>query len=107
MMAAIALRRDGWKVVYLGADTPLADALALAEALSARVLGVSLSTRGARRRRSKRLCEAACPDGVSLVARRRGRNGTARPASSAPCTPGRSSAAPFRRFARSRRSLRA
>ena len=26
MMAAIALRRDGWKVVYLGADTPLADA---------------------------------------------------------------------------------
>ena len=23
MMAAIALRRDGWKVVYLGADTPL------------------------------------------------------------------------------------
>src|SRR6185437_1257551 len=30
MMTAIAFRRDGWKVVYLGADTPLADALALA-----------------------------------------------------------------------------
>src|SRR6059058_627124 len=28
MMAAISLRRDGWKVAYLGADTPIADAAA-------------------------------------------------------------------------------
>src|SRR6267154_2669037 len=38
MMAAIALRRDGWKVVYLGADTPFEDAVALARRLSARVV---------------------------------------------------------------------
>ena len=27
LYAAIAMRRDGWKVVYLGADTPLRDAI--------------------------------------------------------------------------------
>ena len=42
MMAAIALRRDGWKVVYLGADTPLAAAVALVRRLSARFLGLSI-----------------------------------------------------------------
>jgi DNA-binding transcriptional MerR regulator len=44
MMLAIALRRDGWKVVYLGADTPLEDALDLARRLSARMLGISVAT---------------------------------------------------------------
>jgi MerR family transcriptional regulator, light-induced transcriptional regulator len=43
MMAAIVLRRDGWKVVYLGADTPFDDAFALAQRISARVLGLSLA----------------------------------------------------------------
>jgi MerR family transcriptional regulator, light-induced transcriptional regulator len=44
MMLAIALRRDGWKVLYLGADTPLADAIELAQRVSARVLGISVAT---------------------------------------------------------------
>jgi MerR family transcriptional regulator, light-induced transcriptional regulator len=44
MMATIALRRDGWKVFYLGADTPVDDALALARRVSARFLGWSVST---------------------------------------------------------------
>jgi DNA-binding transcriptional MerR regulator len=43
MMATIALRRDGWKVFYLGGDTPVADALALARRVSARFLGWSVS----------------------------------------------------------------
>jgi DNA-binding transcriptional MerR regulator len=43
MMTAIALRRDGWKVVYLGPDTPLADAVELAQQVAARVLGVSVA----------------------------------------------------------------
>jgi MerR family transcriptional regulator, light-induced transcriptional regulator len=43
MMATIALRRDGWKVFYLGSDTPVADALALARRVSARFLGWSVS----------------------------------------------------------------
>jgi methanogenic corrinoid protein MtbC1 len=44
MMLAIALRRDGWKVLYLGADTPLADAAELARRHSARILALSLAT---------------------------------------------------------------
>lgn len=44
MMLAIALRRDGWKVTYLGADMPLADAAELAGRQSARVLGISVTT---------------------------------------------------------------
>jgi methanogenic corrinoid protein MtbC1 len=43
MMLAIALRRDGWKVVYLGADTPFDAALALAARVNARLVGISLS----------------------------------------------------------------
>ena len=41
MMLAIALRRDGWKVIYLGADTPVDDAVAVAHRQSARLLGIS------------------------------------------------------------------
>ena len=44
MMVAIRLRRDGWRVVYLGANTPLADAVAVAERQDARVLGISVTT---------------------------------------------------------------
>jgi DNA-binding transcriptional MerR regulator len=44
MMLAIALRRDGWKVIYLGADTPFDAAVALAERVSARLVGISLTT---------------------------------------------------------------
>jgi len=66
MMATIALRRDGWKVVYLGADAPLDDALALTETLSARVLGLSLST-PARADGLEAVLQAGVPRGVSLV----------------------------------------
>jgi methanogenic corrinoid protein MtbC1 len=38
LMLAVLLRADGWHVVYLGADTPTEDALALAETISARAL---------------------------------------------------------------------
>ena len=67
MMAAIALRRDGWKVVYLGADTPLADAVALARRLSARILGLSLSVRAHARALERALAKASLPDGIRLV----------------------------------------
>ena len=43
MMLAIALRRDGWKVIYLGADTPVADAVALAQQQSAKMLALSFA----------------------------------------------------------------
>jgi DNA-binding transcriptional MerR regulator/methylmalonyl-CoA mutase cobalamin-binding subunit len=63
MMAAIALRQDGWKVVYLGADTPLEAAFALARRLSARLLGLSLALA----ERAEALAHARPPEGVTLV----------------------------------------
>jgi methanogenic corrinoid protein MtbC1 len=43
LMLAILLRADGWHVAYLGADTPLEDAISLAQRLGARVLCLSLA----------------------------------------------------------------
>jgi methanogenic corrinoid protein MtbC1 len=43
LMLAVLLRADGWQVAYLGADTPLADALALADRLEARMLCLSVT----------------------------------------------------------------
>jgi len=67
MMAAIALRRDGWKVVYLGADTPLEDAFALAQRLAARVLGLSLAMPEHADALERQLARTPHPDGVSVV----------------------------------------
>jgi methanogenic corrinoid protein MtbC1 len=63
MTAAIALRRDGWKIVYLGADTPLADAAALARRLQARVLGLSVALP----EHAQGLEKSAFPEGIALV----------------------------------------
>jgi methanogenic corrinoid protein MtbC1 len=67
MMAAIALRRDGWKVVYLGADTPFEDAVALARRLSARIVGLSLAIREHAKALEQALAKTTLPEGVSLV----------------------------------------
>lgn len=67
MMAAIALRRDGWKVVYLGADTPLEDAVALARRVSARIVGLSLAMREHAKELEQALATTSVPEGVSLV----------------------------------------
>jgi MerR family transcriptional regulator, light-induced transcriptional regulator len=67
MMAAIALRRDGWKVVYLGADTPFEDAVALARRLSARIVGLSLAMREHAKALEQTLAKTSLPEGVSLV----------------------------------------
>jgi MerR family transcriptional regulator, light-induced transcriptional regulator len=67
MMAALALRRDGWKIVYLGADTPLADAFDLAAKLSAAVLGLSLAMDERGSTLEKELRKAKPPAGLRLV----------------------------------------
>jgi methanogenic corrinoid protein MtbC1 len=67
MMAAIALRRDGWKVVYLGADTPLEDAFALAGRLSARLVGLSVAMREHADALERAFDDAGRPPGISLV----------------------------------------
>ena len=43
LMLAVALRADGWRVEYLGANTPVADAVAFAVELGASVLCLSAS----------------------------------------------------------------
>lgn len=45
MMLAIGLRRDGWKIIYLGADAPFDAVLGLAERVSARLVALSVSTK--------------------------------------------------------------
>jgi MerR family transcriptional regulator, light-induced transcriptional regulator len=72
MAAAIALHRDGWKVVYLGGDTPVRDALALATRLSARLLGISLATRERGAAVEQALHELHRPPELSLVLGGRG-----------------------------------
>jgi MerR family transcriptional regulator, light-induced transcriptional regulator len=67
MMAAIALRRDGWTVVYLGADTPFEDTVALAQRLSARMVGLSLAIREHAEALEQALAKTSLPEGVSLV----------------------------------------
>jgi methanogenic corrinoid protein MtbC1 len=44
LMLAVLLRGDGWQVAYLGADTPLRDAIGLAERLDATALCFSAAT---------------------------------------------------------------
>jgi methanogenic corrinoid protein MtbC1 len=45
MMLAVMLRSDGWQVAFLGADTPLDDAFALAATIGASALCFSAATR--------------------------------------------------------------
>lgn len=64
MMVAILLRRDGWNVFYLGADTPLADAVELVGRHAARLLGISVTT--------AQLAEVPELEGVEVVVGGRG-----------------------------------
>jgi DNA-binding transcriptional MerR regulator len=67
MMAAIALRRDGWKIAYLGSDTPVADALALADRVSATVLGLSIAVPDRATALEQALAGAERPAGLALA----------------------------------------
>lgn len=77
MMAAIALRRDGWKIVYLGADTPFRDAAALAERVGARIVCVSVAAPARMTPLVRELERSGLPAGVSLVLGGAGANRTA------------------------------
>jgi methanogenic corrinoid protein MtbC1 len=67
MMVAIALRSDGWKVAYLGADTPVEAALALAQRVSARLLGISVAREERLAAIEAALATHGLPPGLVLV----------------------------------------
>jgi DNA-binding transcriptional MerR regulator/methylmalonyl-CoA mutase cobalamin-binding subunit len=67
MMAAIALRRDGWNALYLGSDTPAEAAVSLAARLSARVLGLSVSAQESGEALEEALRDVPRPAELQLV----------------------------------------
>lgn len=67
MSVAIALRNDGWRVAYVGADTPIADAVDLASRLSASVLGFSITVPDHLGPLRRALAKTPPPTGTTLV----------------------------------------
>jgi methanogenic corrinoid protein MtbC1 len=67
LMLAVLLRADGWQVAYLGADTPLEDALELAARTDARVLCVSATMPENAERVARALAGAHVPKGLEVV----------------------------------------
>ena len=67
MMLAVLLRADGWQVAYLGADTPLADAIELATTIDAKLLCVSASMPERLADLDEALHHVEIPSGTRLV----------------------------------------
>ncbi len=67
LMLAVMLRADGWQVAYLGADTPFADAVALATQLDARVVCVSAALPEPVEELGRALKETRLPSRLALV----------------------------------------
>jgi DNA-binding transcriptional MerR regulator len=67
MSVGIALRNDGWQVAYVGADTPVADAAALAARVSAAVLGISVTGADRLSELRKALAAASVPSRTHVV----------------------------------------
>lgn len=64
---AVALRADGWRVTYLGASTPLGDALAFAGRVRARALCLSVTTEDKADELALGLDAAARPPDLEVV----------------------------------------
>jgi MerR family transcriptional regulator, light-induced transcriptional regulator len=67
LMLAVLLRSDGWQVAYLGADTPAADAVALAERTGARLLCISATMPDSAERIARELPARRLPQGLAVV----------------------------------------
>lgn len=72
LMVAVMMRADGWQVGYLGPNTPLRDALAMAEVVGARVLGVSVGMAERLEALRAELADTRLPHGLTLVVGGRG-----------------------------------
>jgi methanogenic corrinoid protein MtbC1 len=67
LMLAVLLRGDGWQVAYLGADTPLHDAVSLAELLNADILCFSATTRDPAEKLAKALARERLPSELEVL----------------------------------------
>jgi methanogenic corrinoid protein MtbC1 len=72
MMLAVLLRSDGWQVAYLGADTPIDDALDFASRVGARALCFSAATQENAKRVASGLDARAVPRTLSVTVGGRG-----------------------------------
>jgi MerR family transcriptional regulator, light-induced transcriptional regulator len=67
LMLAVLLRGDGWQVAYLGADTPLRDAVGLAERLGASALCLSAAMEKPASGLARALTRERIPPGMELL----------------------------------------
>jgi methanogenic corrinoid protein MtbC1 len=72
LMLAVLLRADGWQVAYLGADTPVLDAVELARTLGATALCFSAGTTAGARALEEALAQGAIPSDTRVVVGGRG-----------------------------------
>ena len=72
LMLAVLLRSDGWQVAYLGADTPVADAVAFAESVDAVALCLSAATADTADALACELASTAPNDSLTILAGGRG-----------------------------------
>ena len=72
LMLAVMLRSDGWQVAYLGADTPFADAVALADRLDATALCFSAASKESARALDRELARTPPRGSLTVVVGGRG-----------------------------------
>jgi MerR family transcriptional regulator, light-induced transcriptional regulator len=72
LMLAVLLRSDGWQVAYLGADTPFADAVSLADRLGATALCFSAASNESARALDRELATAPPRRSLTVVVGGRG-----------------------------------
>lgn len=76
LMLAVMLRSDGWQVAYLGADTPCADALALADEVDASALCFSAACKESARSLDEELSSSPLRKSLAVVVGGRGTDNT-------------------------------
>ncbi len=67
LMLAVMLRSDGWQVAYLGADTPYADAVTLADELGASAICFSANAPDTAKQLQASLAKSPPRDSLSVV----------------------------------------
>jgi methanogenic corrinoid protein MtbC1 len=72
LMLAVMLRSDGWQVAYLGADTPFADAVGLADRLDATALCFSAASKKCASAIERELATTPPPDSLAVLVGGRG-----------------------------------